>query len=114
MKSLALSLSVVLAGEPTGDYYETLWGDNEIAPIDAYVNYDDGYYKWSGGETPIEFDEKTIKKFDLVGIENVDVYYLNMTSQKWLDETVTTRSVWFHELYVIIHVNLNPNFDFDE
>ena len=88
-------LPLAFAGEPKGDFFEWMWGDDDIAPIDEYVALDDGYFSWSGGEVPLKFDDSTIKMFDLVGVEDVDVYYLNMTSQKWLDESIVTRSIWY-------------------
>ena len=103
-------LPLAFAGEPKGDFFEWMWGDNDVAPIDEYVALDDGYFSWSGGETPLKFDDSTIKMFDLVGVEDVDVYYLNMTSQKWLDESIVTRSIWYHEVYVTVPKSINPSF----
>jgi PhoPQ-activated pathogenicity-related protein len=56
--------------------------------LDRYVHLDDGFFTWSEiGQ--YRFDD-----------DNVTVYLLNMTSQKWMDETVTNHPVWWHMMGV--------------
>ena len=110
MKLLTLFSAAVIATDPKGDFFEWMWGNDQVSPIDEYVAYDDGYFSWTGGDNPVAFDNETLSKFDAIGIENVDVYYLNMTSQKWLDESIVTRSVWFHEVYITIPRTLTSAF----
>lgn len=33
-------------------------------------------------------------------------YVLNMTSQKWLDESIVTRPIWWHILVVVVPDNV--------
>lgn len=60
----------------------------QVSPLDDYVHREDGYYNYT-----------------FVAVWNCDGYtlhVLNMTSQKWMDETVTTTPIWWHHLYIAI------------
>ena len=57
-------------------------------PLDDYVNQPDSHY----GYTLLT----TYKQ------DGYSLYILNFTSQKWLDETVTTNPIWWHFLCVTI------------
>lgn len=50
-------------------------------PLDDYVNAPDPHYSYS-----------LLKLYEMPGYK---IYVLNMTSQKWLDETVTTKPIWY-------------------
>jgi PhoPQ-activated pathogenicity-related protein len=63
---------------------------DEPTALDDYVNFDDGYFQWSI-LTTYRFEES-----------KVTVYMMNMTSQKWMDETLTSRSVWFHMMAIAV------------
>ena len=60
----------------------------EATPLDDYVNQPDSHYKWD-----------LIQTYDN---DSFTIYILNMTSQKWLDETVTTKPIWWHYLNIVI------------
>lgn len=64
-------------------------------PIDDYVWAEDSHYSWY--DTGLTLSGKSLKT-DATWTG----YVLNMTSQKWLDETITTRPVWWHILVVIV------------
>lgn len=55
-------------------------------PLDDYVNSPDSHYKY-----------ELIKTYELTGYK---LYILNMTSQKWLDETVVSNPIWWHYLCI--------------
>ena len=57
-------------------------------PLDDYVNTPDPHYKY-----------ELIYTYDRVGFK---VYVLNMTSQKWKDESFVKNPIWWH--YVVISV----------
>lgn len=57
-------------------------------PLDDYVNAPDPHFKY-----------ELIKTYDLTGFK---LYILNMTSQKWQDESVVTNPIWWHFLCVTI------------
>ena len=62
-------------------------------PLDDYVNKPDQHYTWS------------VKDYTLPGSsfhKNLTGYVIDMTSQKWLDESYVNRPVWRHALVVII------------
>jgi len=76
------------------------WGDNE-SPLDTYMNKEDSNYAW--------FDTGARVKMDLGGTGHV----LNVTSQKWLDESRAytvqggiRTSLWSHQVMVIVPKNL--------
>jgi PhoPQ-activated pathogenicity-related protein len=58
------------------------------SPLDDYVNAPDSHYKY-----------ELIKTYELVGYK---LYVLNMTSQKWLDETIVSNPVWWHYLSITV------------
>jgi len=62
----------------------------EVAPgpLSDYVHHDDGFYSWT---------ELSATEYD-----GYTTYVLNMTSQKWYDETFSSRPIWWH--YLTIHV----------
>jgi len=53
----------------------------EATPLDDYVNTPDPHYSYT-----------FLKLYEMQGYK---IYILNMTSQKWLDETVTKNPIWF-------------------
>lgn len=57
-------------------------------PLDDYVNRPDPHYQYS-----------VIQTYKLT---NSMTYVLNMTSQKWYDETVLNKPIWWH--YLVINV----------
>nr|XP_039256779.1 autocrine proliferation repressor protein A-like [Styela clava] len=59
-------------------------------PLDDYVWKDDGYFKYE------LLRDRTYKS------PGVTSYTLNMTSQRWLTDADTTRSIWWH--YLIINI----------
>jgi len=60
-------------------------------PLDDYVNRPDDTYKW---EYLAEYDN-----------EGCVVYVVNMTSQTWKDDTITTQPVWWHHIAISIPKN---------
>jgi PhoPQ-activated pathogenicity-related protein len=64
-------------------------------PLDDYVWAEDPHYSWY--DTGLTLHGKSLKD----GTTWMG-YVLNMTSQKWLDETITTRPLWWHILVVIV------------
>lgn len=57
-------------------------------PLDDYVNTPDDHYKY---ELLTTYNETGYK-----------LYILNMTSQKWQNESVVTNPIWWHYLAVTI------------
>lgn len=55
-------------------------GSMNATPLDDYVNTPDPHYTY-----------ELLKTYDQVGYK---IHILNMTSQKWLDETVTHNPIW--------------------
>ena len=62
--------------------FALIFNYSHSTPLDDYVNVNDGYYNYS-----------LIKIYEMTGYK---LYILNMTSQKWLDETVVSQSIWWH------------------
>lgn len=67
------------------------WGV-QSTPLDDYVNEPDSHYKWSVMDYTLSGSDFN---GDFVG------HVLNMTSQKWLDESVVDRPIWTHALVII-------------
>ncbi|CAD5119653.1 DgyrCDS8247 [Dimorphilus gyrociliatus] len=65
-------------------------GWDEKNALDEYVWKDDGYYKY-----------EILDSFRSVTNEST-IYVLNMTSQKWLDDSVSDSSVWWHYMGIAI------------
>ena len=85
--------------------YEWFWKNDEISPLDEYVHTDDGYFEWENkGEVFWGPEDLTPG----LNITNYRVFYLNVTSQKWLEPTIVSRSIWFHETYVIVPKIFSP------
>ena len=57
-------------------------------PLDDYVNQPDDHYKF-----------ELLKTHDMNGYK---LYILNLTSQKWLDETIVSNPIWWHFLCITI------------
>ena len=57
-------------------------------PLDDYVNQPDPHYGYTLLTTYKE--------------DGYTLYVLNFTSQKWLDETVTTKPIWWHFLCISV------------
>lgn len=65
-------------------------------PLDDYVNEPDPHYNYT-----------FIKIQQEVGFK---VYVLNMTSQKWMDETYVKNPIWWHYVNIIVPDKLTrPN-----
>jgi PhoPQ-activated pathogenicity-related protein len=62
------------------------WDD--VTPLDEYVQGDDGYYSY-----------EYLTEYEYPG---VTVYIVNMTSQKYQDESFVTKSIWWHVMGVAI------------
>lgn len=60
-------------------------------PLDRYVNAPDEHYEY-----------RELNSFEYEWAPGVTSYTLNMTSQKWLDESWTTTPIWWHIQYVNI------------
>ncbi|CAF3581131.1 unnamed protein product [Rotaria sp. Silwood1] len=69
---------------------------SQSTPLDDYVRAEDPHFGWSLIQM---YDEPDYK-----------LYILNFTSQKWYDETFSSRPIWWHYLCVIIpHKLTRPN-----
>ena len=66
---------------------------SQASVLDDYVAMPDSHYNW-------EVMDYTLNGSDFNA--NFTGYVLNMTSQKWLDETIIDRPIWTHALVVII------------
>ena len=72
-----------------------------MKPLDEYISFDDGHFKWH--------EDKDLKFTTALG---GTAHVLNVTSQKWLDESYAkgpTGAVWTHQVIVIIPVNFDAN-----
>eukprot|EP00998_Keelungia_sp_KM082_P012567 NODE_892_length_1573_cov_85.687414_g881_i0.p1 GENE.NODE_892_length_1573_cov_85.687414_g881_i0~~NODE_892_length_1573_cov_85.687414_g881_i0.p1 ORF type:complete len:494 (-),score=112.77 NODE_892_length_1573_cov_85.687414_g881_i0:31-1512(-) len=58
-------------------------------PLDDYVNHDDGEFKWFN----------TNVTYNFLGGKG---YLLNLTSQRWLTDADSDRSIWTHQLVVVV------------
>jgi len=56
--------------------------------LDKYVHADDGVFHWEIIETH--------------DFENVTLYIVNMTSQKWTNEEFTTHPIWWHYMGIAL------------
>jgi PhoPQ-activated pathogenicity-related protein len=81
-------IAVLILSSAVGTLDAFTW--DEKTPLDDYVHFDDGYFEWSI-LTTYRFEEN-----------KTTTYMLNMTSQKWMDETLTSRPIWFHMMAVSI------------
>jgi PhoPQ-activated pathogenicity-related protein len=57
-------------------------------PLDDYVNTPDPHYKY-----------ELIQSYQMPGYS---IHVLNLTSQKWLDETIVVNPIWWHYLTICI------------
>lgn len=60
----------------------SIYGTSDATPLDDYVNMPDPHYNY-----------ELIQTYTQVGYK---VYVLNMTSQKWKDETFVRNPIWWH------------------
>ena len=65
-----------------------------ISPLHYYLNLTDTEYNW-----------EVLESRSLPG---VTAYILNLTSQRWLTDRQSDRSVWWHQLAVAVPHNANP------
>ncbi|CAF3739734.1 unnamed protein product [Rotaria magnacalcarata] len=73
-----------------------LIGQYESTPLDDYVNAPDPHFGWTIIDTYEAPDYK--------------LYILNFTSQKWIDERFSSRSIWWHYLCITVPNRLTrPN-----
>ena len=85
MAVLVLALGLVLAAfVPSSEAV----GWEVVTPLDEYVHRDDGFFSWT---------EVASYNFD-----GVTMYIINMTSQKYQDETFSSQPIWWHEMGVAI------------
>ena len=75
----------------------------EMKPLDEYVWTPDEHYQWVDSG-------HTIEGRNAEGSVTYTGYCLNMTSQQWLTPEDSSRSIWWHQLVVIVPSNLNPEF----
>jgi hypothetical protein len=73
----------------------------ETTPLDDYVWAPDEHYGWVDSGL-------TIHGRNADGSVTYTGYLLNMTSQQWLTPADSSRSVWWHQLVVLVPSNLNP------
>lgn len=66
----------------------TMEGNFKMTSLDDYVSRPDSHYEWY--EFPQFYDEGAYQ-----------VHFLNVTSQKWLDESLVSRPIWWHIVAVI-------------
>lgn len=64
----------------------------EATPLDDYVKAPDSHYNWT-----------LLKTYQM---NEYNLYILNLTSQKWLDETVTNNPIWWHYLTISVPNNV--------
>jgi PhoPQ-activated pathogenicity-related protein len=64
------------------------FGGMRSTPLDDYVNAPDSHFSY-----------ELIKTYTMTGYK---LYILNMTSQKWLDETIVKNPIWWHYLCITI------------
>lgn len=57
-------------------------------PLDDYVNTPDSHYKY-----------ELLKTYEQVGYK---LHILNMTSQKWQNESIVANPIWWHYLCITI------------
>lgn len=57
-------------------------------PLDDYVNTPDSHYSY-----------ELLQTYEDIGSK---VYVINMTSQKWLDETIVKNPIWWHIVTISI------------
>ncbi|CAF3418565.1 unnamed protein product, partial [Rotaria sp. Silwood2] len=68
----------------------------QSTPLDDYVNAPDPHFSWTIIKTYEEPDYK--------------LYIVNFTSQKWIDEIFSSRSIWWHYLCLTVPNHLTrPN-----
>jgi hypothetical protein len=67
--------------------------------LDDYVWAHDDHYGWV--DTGVVLEGKSRPQGNLPG-HSWKGYVLNMTSQQWLDESIVSRSIWWHMLVVIV------------
>jgi len=70
----------------------------QLSVLQQYVAEADAHYKWD-----------YLPQYNLVG-PGYTAYFLNVTSQKWLDETIVNKPIWFHSVYVIVPATIRANF----
>ncbi|CAH1802107.1 unnamed protein product [Owenia fusiformis] len=75
------------------------WTWNDTTALDAYVARADPAYTYSLLST---------QRYDAItdGVEDCTVHILNMTSLKWQNDTITSQSVWWHHLSIVIPDNV--------
>lgn len=74
-----------------------------IATIVADVWKEDSNYGWTDTGDVIRGHKALDRSITYKG------YVLNMTSQRWLTDADTSRSLWWHYLVVIVPSNYNPD-----
>ena len=72
-----------------------------------YVNKDDGHFKWELMSEK-DWDNDTVPFFNA---DNFKAYSLKVTSQKWLNENITTNSIWEHEVLVFVPITFESMYN---
>jgi PhoPQ-activated pathogenicity-related protein len=95
-----LLAALALACCSTGSFFAAAY---ETTPLDDYVWTPDEHYQWVDSG-------KTIHGRNIDGSITYTGYLLNLTSQQWLTPEDCDRSIWWHQLVVIVPSNLNPEY----
>ena len=89
------------------DFYDWYWKEDELSELEKYVYEEDSNYKWDYVKK-MNWDETNIPNFEA---DNFEAHFLNLTSQRWLDDETVTHSIWTHELYVMLPKKFNPEYN---
>jgi PhoPQ-activated pathogenicity-related protein len=85
----AAIVALVVTGFAASFSPTNAYGWDDETDLDRYVQSDDGYFSW-----------EEITSYNVY--EGVTIYILNMTSQKWQDETFSDRPIWWHIMGIAI------------
>ncbi|CAF1488253.1 unnamed protein product [Adineta ricciae] len=64
----------------------------QATPLDDYVNTPDPMFSW--------------KRIQTYPLPTHTIYILNMTSQRWFDDSVSTQPIWWHYMAVTVPKNI--------
>merc|ERR1719454_1684780 len=93
--------------ENIDDYYDWYWKEDELSELEKYVYEEDEHYKWDYVRK-MDWSADDIPNFEA---DNFEAHFLNLTSQRWLDDETVTHSIWTHELYVMLPKKWNPEYN---
>ena len=122
IKSITLVLSVILVivGISLGLYFGLRENSDEdenipenVKILKNYIYKDDGYFQWSRtawSDRQISQDEAEYKNLlNLTSSEHIDL--IRMTSQKWLNSSYVSKSIWEHNVWMCVPKKSNTNAD---